>query len=129
MLKSIVFLSHLIMLNYFSYVVFVFVFQLLWSFCFSQLEEAETRPFRLTHAIPGASRSLDYNSQSTFEESGLANSMISVTWDWRTFCWGLFFEFLQLVELCIEEFWFVVVSLLVFFPFCYSLVSIHLIWW
>ncbi|KAK4597079.1 hypothetical protein RGQ29_014900 [Quercus rubra] len=55
--------------------------QLLWSFCFSQLEEAETRPFRLTHAIPGASRSLDYNSQSTFEESGLANSMISVTWD------------------------------------------------
>ncbi|XP_065617723.1 plant UBX domain-containing protein 7 isoform X1 [Quercus suber] len=55
--------------------------QLLWSFCYSQLEEAETRPFRLTHAIPGASRSLDYNSQSTFEESGLANSMISVTWD------------------------------------------------
>ncbi|KAL0005046.1 hypothetical protein SO802_012607 [Lithocarpus litseifolius] len=55
--------------------------QLLWSFCYSQLEEAETRPFRLTHAIPGASRSLDYDSQSTFEESGLANSMISVTWD------------------------------------------------
>ncbi|GMY18049.1 plant UBX domain-containing protein 7 [Fagus crenata] len=55
--------------------------QLLWSFCSSQLEEAETRPFRLTHAIPGASRSLDYDSQSTFEESGLANSMISVTWD------------------------------------------------
>ncbi|XP_050275726.1 plant UBX domain-containing protein 7 [Quercus robur] len=55
--------------------------QLLWSFCYSQLEEAETRPFRLTHAIPGASRSLDYNSQSTFEQSGLANSMISVTWD------------------------------------------------
>ncbi|KAF3945498.1 hypothetical protein CMV_028133 [Castanea mollissima] len=55
--------------------------QLLWSFCYSQLEEAETRPFRLTHAIPGASRSLDYDSQSTFEVSGLANSMISVTWD------------------------------------------------
>ena len=87
--KSIVFLSHLIMLNYFSYLVFVFVFQLLWSFCYSQLEEAETRPFRLTHAIPGASRSLDYDSQSTFEESGLANSMISVTWDWRTLCLGV----------------------------------------
>lgn len=56
------------------------VLQLLWSFCYSQLEEAKTRPFRLTQPIPGASK-LDYDSQSTFEESGLANSMISVTWD------------------------------------------------
>ncbi|KAE8076455.1 hypothetical protein FH972_015102 [Carpinus fangiana] len=55
--------------------------QLLWSFCHSQLEEAETRQFRLTQAIPGASNSLDYDNQSTFGESGLANSMISVTWD------------------------------------------------
>ncbi|KAJ4710245.1 UBX domain-containing protein [Melia azedarach] len=56
--------------------------QLLWSFCYSQLEEAaETKPFRLTNAIPGASKSLDYDSKLTFEESGLANSMISVTWE------------------------------------------------
>ncbi|KAJ4972614.1 hypothetical protein NE237_005788 [Protea cynaroides] len=55
--------------------------KLLWSFCYSQLEEAKTRPFRLTQAIPGASTSLDYESTLTFEESGLANSMISVTWE------------------------------------------------
>ncbi|XP_022157079.1 plant UBX domain-containing protein 7 [Momordica charantia] len=55
--------------------------QLLWSFCHSQLEEGETKAFRLAHAIPGATKSLDYDAQMTFEESGLANSMISVTWD------------------------------------------------
>ncbi|XP_050275727.1 plant UBX domain-containing protein 7-like [Quercus robur] len=61
--------------------------QLLWSFCYSLLEQAETRPFRLTHESPGPSRSLDYDSQSTFEESGLANSMISITWDEEDFVW------------------------------------------
>ncbi|KAK7262138.1 hypothetical protein RJT34_29699 [Clitoria ternatea] len=55
--------------------------QLLWSFISTQLGEDETKLFRLTHAIPGASKTLDYESNSTFEESGLANSMISVTWD------------------------------------------------
>ncbi|XP_071722791.1 plant UBX domain-containing protein 7-like [Rutidosis leptorrhynchoides] len=55
--------------------------QLLWSFCASQLEEAERKPFRLAEAIPGATKSLDYNSNVTFAESGLANSMISVTWE------------------------------------------------
>ncbi|KAI3874042.1 hypothetical protein MKX03_035411 [Papaver bracteatum] len=55
--------------------------QLLWSFCNSQLEEEESRPFHLTQAIPGASKTLDYESKQTFEESGLSNSMISVTWD------------------------------------------------
>ncbi|XP_056165900.1 plant UBX domain-containing protein 7 isoform X5 [Syzygium oleosum] len=55
--------------------------QLLWSFCCSQLEEAESRPFRLAQAIPGASKSLDYDSKLTFQESGLANSMISLTWE------------------------------------------------
>ena len=110
------------MLNYFSYLL-VCVIQLLWSCCDSQLEEAEMRPFHLTHAIPGASRSLDYDNQSTLEESRLANSMISITWDWRTLCWGIFFKFLQLVELCIEE-WFVLIWLLAFFPFCYFLVRI-----
>lgn len=55
--------------------------QLLWSFISVQLGEDETKAFRLTHAIPGASKNLDYESNSSFEESGLANSMISVTWD------------------------------------------------
>lgn len=55
--------------------------QLLWSFCYSELKEERMRPFRLTQAIPGASASLDYNVNSTFEESGLANSMVSVTWE------------------------------------------------
>ncbi|CAK8562059.1 unnamed protein product [Lathyrus sativus] len=55
--------------------------QLLWSFIAVQLGEDETKAFKLTHAIPGASKNLDYESNSSFEESGLANSMISVTWD------------------------------------------------
>lgn len=55
--------------------------QLLWSFCYSQLEEAVSRPFHLTQAIPGASQNLDYDRELSFEESGLANSMISVTWE------------------------------------------------
>lgn len=58
-----------------------FWYQLLWSFCYSELKEERTRPFRLTQAIPGASASLDYDVNSTFEESGLANSMVSVTWE------------------------------------------------
>ncbi|CAJ2636135.1 unnamed protein product [Trifolium pratense] len=56
--------------------------QLLWSFIATQIgEEDETKPFKLTNAIPGASKNLDYESNLTFGESGLANSMISVTWD------------------------------------------------
>ncbi|XP_007045357.2 PREDICTED: plant UBX domain-containing protein 7 isoform X1 [Theobroma cacao] len=55
--------------------------QLLWSFCCAQLGEAESKPFRLTQPIPGASKSLDFDSKLTFEESGLANSMISVAWE------------------------------------------------
>ncbi|CAK7326899.1 unnamed protein product [Dovyalis caffra] len=45
-----------------------------------QLEEAATKLFRLTEAIPGA-KSLDYDIKMTFGESGLANSMISVAWE------------------------------------------------
>lgn len=55
--------------------------QLLWSFCNSQLDEADGRQFRLNQAIPGASKFLDYESNLSFDESGLSNSMISVTWD------------------------------------------------
>ncbi|CAN6829997.1 unnamed protein product [Brassica oleracea] len=51
---------------------------LLWSFCDSLLEESEINAFKLVHAIPGDSKTLDYRLYATFEESGLANSMISV---------------------------------------------------
>ncbi|KAK9059956.1 hypothetical protein SSX86_020660 [Deinandra increscens subsp. villosa] len=52
--------------------------QLLWSFCAANC--GDEKPFRLTHAIPGAVKDLDFDSKLTFEESGVANSMISVTW-------------------------------------------------
>ncbi|XP_010527852.1 PREDICTED: plant UBX domain-containing protein 7 isoform X2 [Tarenaya hassleriana] len=55
--------------------------QLLWSFCYSQMEGWERKPFKLTQAIPGTANTLDYESILTFEQSGLANSMISVTWE------------------------------------------------
>ncbi|KAL3635885.1 hypothetical protein CASFOL_020432 [Castilleja foliolosa] len=56
--------------------------KLLWSFCYSELKEEDgKKPFRLTRAIPGVSKSLDSNDNSTFEESGLGNSMVSVTWE------------------------------------------------
>lgn len=55
--------------------------QLLWSFCYTHLDQADPRSFRLTQAIPGASKDLDYDTKLTFQESGLSNSMISVTWE------------------------------------------------
>ncbi|XP_028752586.1 plant UBX domain-containing protein 7 isoform X1 [Neltuma alba] len=55
--------------------------QLLWSFCSAQLGEGEVKQFRLTQSIPGASKVLDYESNATLEESGLANSMILMTWE------------------------------------------------
>ncbi|XP_039126282.1 plant UBX domain-containing protein 7 [Dioscorea cayenensis subsp. rotundata] len=54
--------------------------KLLWSFCSSQLEGGEERPFRFTQSIPGASKTLEFDSDVTFEESGISNSMISLTW-------------------------------------------------
>ncbi|KZV46045.1 UBX domain-containing protein 2 [Dorcoceras hygrometricum] len=56
---------------------------LLWSFCHSELEKdgKGMLPFRLTQAIPGASKTLDSSVNSTFEESGLGNTMVSVTWE------------------------------------------------
>ncbi|KAI3874039.1 hypothetical protein MKX03_035408 [Papaver bracteatum] len=55
--------------------------QFLWSFCSSQLDEAESRPFQLTQAIGGASEVLDYENKQTFKEAGLLDSMISLTWE------------------------------------------------
>lgn len=81
-LPSLLILLSLVSLLILPFFFFFFLsFQLLWSFCSTHLEEAEQRPFRLTQAIPGASNVLDYDSKLTFAESGLANSMISVTWE------------------------------------------------
>ncbi|KAJ4904519.1 structural constituent of ribosome [Raphanus sativus] len=55
--------------------------QLLWSFCYSHMEGFERKAFKLVQAIPGAPKTLDYGVNATFEESGLANSMISVAWE------------------------------------------------
>lgn len=56
--------------------------QLLWSFCYSQLEESERKkPLKLTQAIPGESKTLEFESNLTLEQSGVANSMISATWE------------------------------------------------
>ncbi|KAI3996248.1 hypothetical protein MKX01_026716 [Papaver californicum] len=55
--------------------------QMIWSFCRSLLDEAEFPSFNLTLVIPGASKTPDYEEKLTFEESGLYNSMLSVTWD------------------------------------------------
>ncbi|ESQ56264.1 hypothetical protein EUTSA_v10027532mg [Eutrema salsugineum] len=55
--------------------------QLLWSFCYSLMETSEKKVFKLVQAIPGASKTLDYGANMTFDQSGLANSMISVTWE------------------------------------------------
>ncbi|KAJ7524206.1 hypothetical protein O6H91_18G082500 [Diphasiastrum complanatum] len=54
----------------------------LWSFCCSQVKEvSEGRSFRLTHTIPGANDSLNYNSTLSIEESGVANTMLAMTWE------------------------------------------------
>ncbi|KAL9260922.1 Plant UBX domain-containing protein [Drosera capensis] len=45
--------------------------QLLWSFCVLQIGEAETRPFRLMHPIPGASKFLEYETTSHWVCQGL----------------------------------------------------------
>ncbi|KAH0928819.1 hypothetical protein HID58_014546 [Brassica napus] len=51
--------------------------QLLWSFCHSQIVGSEKKAFKLVQAIPGASKTLEYGASATFDQSGLANSMIS----------------------------------------------------
>lgn len=55
--------------------------KLLWTFCSLILEDAAARPFHFTQAIPGAPKTLDYESNITFDEAGIANSMISMLWD------------------------------------------------
>lgn len=60
--------------------------QLLWSFCYSQIDQSEgtKKPFKLIQAFPGEYKTLYYGSNTTFEQSGLANSVVSMTWAWRS---------------------------------------------
>ncbi|OAY68369.1 Plant UBX domain-containing protein 7 [Ananas comosus] len=55
--------------------------RLLWSFCCSQVEDADKQLFHFTQAIPGASKSLEFDSNLTFGEAGLSNSIVSLAWD------------------------------------------------
>uniref|UniRef100_A0ACD5Y3Y0 Uncharacterized protein n=1 Tax=Avena sativa TaxID=4498 RepID=A0ACD5Y3Y0_AVESA len=56
--------------------------KLLWSFCSPQVEDGEKRAFHFAQPIPGASNNdLEYGSEQTFKEAGLANSMINLLWD------------------------------------------------
>ncbi|XP_049362053.1 plant UBX domain-containing protein 7-like [Solanum verrucosum] len=57
--------------------------KLLWSFCSTQFEEAKTKAFRFRQAMPGptkfwASNFWTCDSNLTFEESGLDNSVIAL---------------------------------------------------
>ncbi|EHA8587677.1 putative Plant UBX domain-containing protein 7 [Cocos nucifera] len=54
--------------------------KLLWSFCSAQVEDGDVRRFRFAQAIPGRSKSLECESNLTFEEADLSNSMISLVW-------------------------------------------------
>ncbi|TVU16503.1 hypothetical protein EJB05_40071 [Eragrostis curvula] len=55
--------------------------KLLWSLCCPKLEDGEKRPFHFVQTIPGASQILEFGSDLTFKEAGLANSMINLLWD------------------------------------------------
>ncbi|CAL5014235.1 unnamed protein product [Urochloa decumbens] len=55
--------------------------KLLWSFCAPQVEDGEKRPFHFVQPIPRASMKLEFASDATFKEAGLANSMINLLWD------------------------------------------------
>ncbi|KAG6483084.1 putative plant UBX domain-containing protein 14 [Zingiber officinale] len=55
--------------------------KLLWSFCSLHLEDGQKRGFHFTQVIPGASKTLTYHSNLTFEEAGLSNWLITLVWD------------------------------------------------
>ncbi|EFH48681.1 hypothetical protein ARALYDRAFT_911175 [Arabidopsis lyrata subsp. lyrata] len=57
---------------------------ILWSFCYSRLTKSERKkPLKLTRLIPGQSKTitLEYESNLTFEQSGVANSLVFATWE------------------------------------------------
>nr|AEV41076.1 putative UBX domain-containing protein [Oryza minuta] len=55
--------------------------KLLWSFCYPQVEDGDKKVFHFVQPIPGASTNLEYESDKTFKEAGLANSMINLLCD------------------------------------------------
>uniref|UniRef100_A0A0D9WAZ1 UBX domain-containing protein n=1 Tax=Leersia perrieri TaxID=77586 RepID=A0A0D9WAZ1_9ORYZ len=55
--------------------------KLLWSFCCPQVEDGDKKAFHFVQPIPGAPNNLEYESDKTFKEAGLANSMINLLWD------------------------------------------------
>ncbi|KAG0587488.1 hypothetical protein KC19_2G168000 [Ceratodon purpureus] len=56
--------------------------KLLWSFCSTQVKEAEGgRKFHLNQIIPGANRTLEYTSDANMDQAGVANSMLSMVWE------------------------------------------------
>uniref|UniRef100_A0A0D3G1H9 UBX domain-containing protein n=2 Tax=Oryza TaxID=4527 RepID=A0A0D3G1H9_9ORYZ len=55
--------------------------KLLWSFCYPQVEDGDKKAFHFVQPIPRASTNLEYESDKTFKEAGLANSMINLLWD------------------------------------------------
>ncbi|KAL6844164.1 hypothetical protein ACP4OV_025837 [Aristida adscensionis] len=55
--------------------------KLLWSFCSTQVEDGDKRAFHFVQPIPGATKNLEFESELTFKEAGLANSMINLFWD------------------------------------------------
>jgi UBX domain-containing protein 7 len=55
--------------------------QLLWSFCCPKLEDGEKRSFHFVKPVPGAWQTLEFGSDLSFKEAGVANSMINLMWD------------------------------------------------
>ncbi|KAJ4744678.1 UBX domain-containing protein [Rhynchospora pubera] len=56
--------------------------KLLWSFCCTELESGQTRPFHFAQSIPGApAKNLEFEKDQTFEDAGLANSMVNLLLD------------------------------------------------
>jgi hypothetical protein len=56
--------------------------KLLWSLCCTEVEDGQTRPFHFAQSIPGSpTKNLDFESDQTFEEAGLANSMVNLLLD------------------------------------------------
>ncbi|CAN8272437.1 unnamed protein product [Cochlearia groenlandica] len=55
--------------------------QLLWSYCYSHMDGSDKKGFKLVQAVPGAYKTLDFEVNVSFEQSGIANSVISVTWE------------------------------------------------
>lgn len=46
------------------------------------MEEGDTRPFHFAQSVPGApTKNLEFESDQTFEEAGLANSIVNLLLD------------------------------------------------